>query len=77
MPHIDLSHFPVELNEAERERLASDLTSVIVEHFGTYEGAVSIALHPVPPEAWDERVVGPLIAAQEPRLIKAPAYRPV
>ncbi|MFJ2739911.1 tautomerase family protein [Streptomyces sp. NPDC087440] len=76
MPHIDLSHFPAELTEEQRGRLASDLTAVIVAHFGTYEGAVSIALRPVPPEAWDEQVVDPLITGRGPHLIKPPAYRP-
>ncbi|MCX5203467.1 tautomerase family protein [Streptomyces sp. NBC_00237] len=76
MPHIDLSHFPAELTAVQRARLAEDLTAVVVRHFDTYEGAVSIALHPIPPEDWAERVVAPLITAQEPHLIKPPAYRP-
>ncbi|MEU8887610.1 tautomerase family protein [Streptomyces sp. NPDC048442] len=75
MPHIDLSHYPADLTDVQRERLAKDLTAVVVEHFGTYEGAVSIALHPIPAEDWATQIVATRITGQESHLLKPPTYR--
>ncbi|MCX2968864.1 MULTISPECIES: tautomerase PptA [Streptomyces] len=75
MPHVDIKHFPKELSDEDRDRLAEALTAVVAEHFGTHRGAVSIALEAVAPEEWTERVVTTAIEAHPHRLIKAPDYR--
>ena len=75
MPHVTIRHFAPALAEQQRSRLAEALTAVVVEHFGTYEGAVSIALRPVEPAAWDDEVFVPEIVGQRASLIKHPLYR--
>jgi 4-oxalocrotonate tautomerase len=75
MPHLDITHFPKEFTDDQKDRLADALTAVVVEHFGTYEGAVSIALRPVAEQDWDEQVVVGQITGHGHRLIKAPDYR--
>ncbi|GAA2214521.1 hypothetical protein GCM10009850_099860 [Nonomuraea monospora] len=75
MPHITIQHFPVDLAPDQRQRLADTLTAIVVDSFGTYEGAVSIALEPVEPGDWAGTVYEPRIAARPDLLIKAPEYR--
>ncbi|MFB7508628.1 tautomerase PptA [Streptomyces broussonetiae] len=75
MPHVHIKHFPKDLTDEQRQRLAEAVTTVVVEHFGTYEGAVSIALEPVAPEAWETRVTVPDVQGKAELLIKEPHYR--
>ncbi|MEO3868327.1 tautomerase family protein [Nonomuraea sp. B12E4] len=75
MPHVTIQHFPVDLTPEQRQRLTDALTTLVVESFGTYEGAVSIALEPVEAADWTTSVYEPLIAGRANRLIKAPEYR--
>lgn len=75
MPHVTIRHFPVALDEEARRRLAAALTETVVKEFGTYAGAVSIALEPVDPGDWTATVYEPLIAGRPETLIKAPEYR--
>ncbi|MFC4120065.1 tautomerase family protein [Nonomuraea zeae] len=74
MPHVTIQHFPLDLTPGQKQRLADSLTAIVVEQFGTYAGAVSIALEPVEPVDWAESVYGPHIAGRSDRLIKAPEY---
>jgi 4-oxalocrotonate tautomerase len=74
MPHVDIKHFPKEFTDDQKGRLADALTAVVVEHFGTYDGAVSIALQPVDQQDWNEQVIAGEITGREHRLIKAPDY---
>ncbi|PPK65647.1 tautomerase PptA [Actinokineospora auranticolor] len=74
MPHVNVKHFPAELTEAQTERLSTALTAVIMEAFGCQEKAVSIALEPVGPEVWTERVYGPEITDRAELLIRKPGY---
>ncbi|MFC9843884.1 amino acid adenylation domain-containing protein [Streptomyces sp. NPDC060223] len=74
MPHLTIKHFPKNFTEQQKQRLAESLTAVIVEQFGTYEGAVSIALEPVAQDAWQESVYEPEITRRGHLLIKAPDY---
>ncbi|MGW5971265.1 amino acid adenylation domain-containing protein [Streptomyces sp. NPDC055186] len=74
MPHLTIKHFPQDFTDQQKHLLAESLTAVIVEQFGTYEGAVSIALEPVPQEKWRESVYEPEITRRSHLLIKAPNY---
>ena len=76
MPHIAIKHFPKDFTDEQRQRLAEAITSVVVRHFGTYDGAVSIALEPVAQDEWQEKVLVPEIREREHLLLKAPHYRP-
>lgn len=75
MPHLTIKHFPRDFTDAQREQLAAALTRVVLDHFDTYDGAVSIALEPVAKPDWGERVVAPEITERAHLLIKAPQYR--
>ncbi|MFJ9411823.1 tautomerase pptA [Streptomyces sp. NPDC101393] len=74
MPHVTIKHFPHPLTPAQEERLLTRLTAAVREAFDVEDGVVSIALHPVEPEAWDERVYRPEIAGQREFVRKTPTY---
>jgi 4-oxalocrotonate tautomerase len=65
MPHVNIKHFPNELTNDEKSSLAESITTLVAEHFGTSEGAVSIALEPVTKDDWDDTVVQPRSPAAE------------
>ncbi|MFD4640822.1 tautomerase family protein [Lentzea sp. NPDC058436] len=73
MPHVTVKHFPATLSPEQEAALSTALTSAITEAFGCQENVVSIALRPVPAEAWDEQVYQPEIAGQD-SLLKQPQY---
>lgn len=75
MPHVDISYYDREFTDEQKERLGQALADVVVEHFSTYDGAVSVALHPVDREDWQEQVYQPRITGHADRLIKRPDYR--
>ncbi|GAA3397968.1 tautomerase PptA [Streptomyces roseoviridis] len=75
MPHVDISYYDREFTDEQKDRLAKALSDVVVEHFSTYDGAVSVSLHPVDREDWQDRVFEPRITGLPDRLIKAPDYR--
>jgi len=74
MPHVHIRHFPKDFTDEARQKLATALTAVVTAHFGTDDGAVSIALEPVPAEDWTETVVVPEIQGRVDLVIKKPAY---
>ncbi|MDO0925912.1 tautomerase family protein [Streptomyces sp. TG1A-8] len=74
MPHVTISHFPKDLDDAGRERLVARLTEAVRDAFDVGEDAVSIALRPVAPEAWDEEVYRPEITARPGLLVKRPGH---
>ncbi|MGJ3561635.1 tautomerase family protein [Streptomyces sp. INA 01156] len=73
MPHVTISHFPKDLDEAGRERRHPP-------HRGgprRLRGGGGRGLHRAPPggaEAWDEEVYRPEIAARPELLVKQPGY---
>lgn len=75
MPHVNVKHFPREFTDEERSRLSEAITEVILEHFDTYEGAVSIAVQSVAKADWKESVVEREITGHEYQLLKPPNYR--
>ncbi|MFF7234070.1 4-oxalocrotonate tautomerase [Streptomyces sp. 2333.5] len=75
MPHVNIKHFPVDFTDEQKNQLAEAVTTVVMEHFGVYEGAVSIALEPVAESGWNEAVYVPEITGRQQLLIKAPNYR--
>jgi 4-oxalocrotonate tautomerase len=74
VPHISISHFPRTFTEAERAELVTALTHTVTQVFGVEEGAVSIAVEPVEPSRWIERVHTPEIDAKAHLLWKQPNY---
>ncbi|MFC8527409.1 hypothetical protein [Nocardia sp. NPDC057227] len=76
MPHVEISHFPADLDAAARARLDADITAAITRAFGVRDGAVSIGLAPVPKEEWTERIYRPLVTerADSAGLLRSPDY---
>ena len=73
MPHIDIKCFPRDLNDDQKSALAADITEVIIRHLQSKESSISVALHQVEPEQWQqvwESEIAPHINA----LIKKPGY---
>ncbi|MFC6064167.1 tautomerase family protein [Streptomyces ochraceiscleroticus] len=75
MPHVNIKHFPKDFTEEQHHRLAEAVTTVVMEHFGVHDGAVSIALEPVAKADWNESVGVPELTDRRHLLIKAPNYR--
>ncbi|WP_428936324.1 tautomerase family protein [Streptomyces sp. ACT015] len=74
MPHITVQHFPQDLGEERRASFVAAVTEAVTAAFGVGEGAVSIALEPVPAEDWEDRVHAPQIVGRADLLVKSPAY---
>ncbi|UQA91325.1 tautomerase PptA [Streptomyces halobius] len=74
MPHINIKHFPKDFTEEQKQRLSEALADVVIRHFDVPDGAVSIALEPVPQSAWSDAVVVPEITGRQDLLIKEPNY---
>ena len=73
MPHVDIKCFPRELTDEQKTALAADITEVLIRHLNSKEGAVSVALTQVEPDAW-QAVWDSEIAPQMAQLIKKPGY---
>ncbi|OBR79731.1 4-oxalocrotonate tautomerase [Klebsiella pneumoniae] len=53
--------------------MAADITEVLIRHLNSKEGAVSVALTQIEPDAW-QAVWNSEIAPQMAQLIKKPGY---
>lgn len=74
MPHITVRHFPKDLDDGRRAALVAAVTEAVTAAFDVDEGAVSIALEPVPSADWQREVYAPLIVGRADLLVKSPAY---
>ncbi|GII54392.1 hypothetical protein Pth03_27810 [Planotetraspora thailandica] len=74
MPHVSIKHFPADLTKEQETALVGALTEAVRMAFGCDEGVISIALEPVDPGAWQERVYQPEIIERRHLLRKQPAY---
>lgn len=74
MPHLNIKHFPVEISPEKEAALLSSLTKALQEGLGCSEGAVSIALEPVPQSDWQTAVYQPEIEGKSHLLRKLPNY---
>lgn len=74
MPHIEIQHFPKELDAQAREGLAQEMTQLICTYFAVKPESVSIALEPVLPAQWKEQVYQPQIEGRGEQLLQAPGY---
>jgi 4-oxalocrotonate tautomerase len=76
VPHVEIHHFPAELSEQARERLADDIVAAVVRTFGVPESAVSIGLVSVEKTQWTGRVYTPLISDRpaDTTLLRKPGY---
>ena len=74
MPHLNIKHFPRDLSAGERDALVEGLVQLIPRAFDCADTAVSVALEPVAPGAWRERVVDPEFHDRGALLIRRPGY---
>lgn len=74
MPHVNIKHFPAPLGEEQTSELVAAITGAVTRAFGCDEGVVSIALEPVPRQAWQEQVYAPEILERKDLLHKTPSY---
>jgi 4-oxalocrotonate tautomerase len=75
VPHVHIKHFPRDFTDVQKKRLSEAVTAVVVEHFATYDGAVSLALEPVAETDWNAAVTVPEIEGRAHLLVKEPHYR--
>lgn len=74
VPHVNIKHFPVPLNDEQESKLVAAVTKAMKDAFGCAEEAVSIALEPVEQESWNELVYIPEIMTRKNLLRKVPNY---
>jgi acyl-CoA synthetase (AMP-forming)/AMP-acid ligase II/pimeloyl-ACP methyl ester carboxylesterase/acyl carrier protein len=74
MPHVSIKHFPADLGPDQTSSLVAAIAKAVGAAFACDEGVVSIALEPVNPDAWNERVYLPEILNAPGTLVKAPNY---
>jgi 4-oxalocrotonate tautomerase len=74
MPHVNIKHFPASLTTEQRTELADAVTTAISKAFGCADRMVSIAVEPVAPEDWTDRVYQPEVVDRPDTLIKTPNY---
>ncbi|AWK10724.1 hypothetical protein SSP531S_51780 [Streptomyces spongiicola] len=74
MPHVNIKHFPTPVGEEQSARLVAAITAALTENLGCTEDAVSIALEPVDPSEWNERVYRPEVVERRALLHKQPNY---
>ncbi|MFJ8862664.1 amino acid adenylation domain-containing protein [Streptomyces sp. NPDC102451] len=74
VPHVNIKHFPGDLEAHQVSALVEAITSAVQTAFSVDGGTVSIALEPVAQDAWNERVYVPEIAGGTGNLIKVPNY---
>ncbi|MFC8041974.1 hypothetical protein [Nocardia sp. NPDC057353] len=76
MPHVEITHFPADLDAAARARLDADITAAVARAFGVREGAVSIGLEAIPKDEWTDRIYRPLVTERPDAtgLLRRPDY---
>ncbi|MEV6209035.1 tautomerase family protein [Kitasatospora sp. NPDC051914] len=74
MPHVNIKHFPTPISEEQRARLVAAITEALKENLRCTDDAVSIALEPVDPAEWNDRVYVPEIVDRRELLCKVPNY---
>ncbi|MFI1675620.1 amino acid adenylation domain-containing protein [Streptomyces sp. NPDC020607] len=74
VPHVNIKHFPNNLEETQISALVDAITSAVRTAFSVDEGVVSIALEPVAQDVWNERVYIPEIVEDPGHLVQSPDY---
>lgn len=74
VPHLNIKHFPKNLDETVRARLVAELTTAVSRAFECPAGVISIALEPVTEQDWAAKVYEPEIVERQGLLAKAPEY---
>jgi len=70
MPHVIVKMWPGR-SEAQKEKLADELSKKVIEIIQCPEAAVSVAIEEIAPEEWDEKM-HPEIYGSDTHLYKKP-----
>lgn len=74
MPHVIVKMFAGR-SEADKKRLAEQITIAVVNSVGASESSISVAVEELDPSEWTEKVYDPDIAARPEILYKKPGYK--
>lgn len=74
MPHVNIKHFPRDVSEAQKAELVAAVSLALKSALGCSDDAISIALEPIEPDVWQEKVYGPEIEGRRELLCKSPNY---
>lgn len=74
MPHINIKHYPLDLDDEARRLLTEELTRTVARAFQCQPSVISIALEPVAEQEWAARVYRPEIVGRSELLCKSPEY---
>jgi 4-oxalocrotonate tautomerase len=74
MPHVNIKHHPVLLDQQQIAGFANELADMIARTFGCDFGAESVAFEPVAPQNWDEEAYDLEIFGRSQLLAKWPDY---
>lgn len=73
MPHVIVKMYPG-TSEEQKEKIAQEITSVIMNHTEKPEAAVSIEITEVAEEVWMDQVYNKEIKPNMEKLYKKPGY---
>ena len=74
MPHVNIKYYATDLTEAQEAAFINAVTGAVTTTFGCADDVVSIALEPVEPQDWTDRVYRPEIEGRPELLRKSPSY---
>ncbi|SJN59241.1 hypothetical protein RND59_00300 [Vibrio ruber] len=74
MPHVLIKHFPSHLTKEDKEKIASQISSIISVGFSCPDNVVSVSMQDVEKECWHKDVYQPEIENRQDILIKRPVY---
>ena len=75
MPHV-IVKLGSGRSEAQKARLAADITKIVMSGAQVSEDAVSVSIEDIDLEDWTERVYKPDIIGKQATLYKKPGYGP-
>ncbi|OXA93868.1 tautomerase family protein [Flavobacterium hercynium] len=73
MPHVIVKMYPGS-SEEQKEKIAQEITNVIIKHTGKPEEAISIAIAEVTEDLWIQEVYDKEISPNKESLYKKPGY---
>ncbi len=75
MPHV-IVKMVVGRSEAQKAKLAEDITNAVMATAQCAEAAVSVSIEDIAPDRWTDDVYGPDIRGNWAKLYKKPDYEP-
>jgi 4-oxalocrotonate tautomerase len=74
VPHVNIKYFDTPLSGDQVSTLVTAVADAVRAAFDCDDGVVSVALEPIEPARWDERVYRPEIVGRRDLLRKLPNY---